>query len=201
MDENQKEKFKSLVELHNNFSKAYKAVEPIVENMDATTLNEARYALRAIVDCIQIVTSDAKDDNKFDDSARTAELALRIVWHDVVDITFDSFRIYLDELGKQYGPDIVAKHIDINSCRKLLALANNLVKQSRGDRSLRIELYAQITNDHLDELVSLFDQAKLAEPAISAARKKECRDNFYKIFGAVVSTIILSTIIYVNFIK
>ena len=92
MDEKHKAKLLTLVDLHNEFSKAYKAVEPIVEKMDATTLNDVRYALRAMVDCVKIVVSD-QDTDKFHEAASAAELALRIAWHDVVDITFDSFRM------------------------------------------------------------------------------------------------------------
>ncbi len=200
MEEYQKARLQSLIDLHNEFSKAYKAVEPIVEKMDATTLNEARYALRAMVDCIQVVISD-QDTEIFEEAASAAELALRIVWHDVVDITFDSFRIYLDDLGKQYGPDIVAKYINFSDCAELLTLVEELVKESRGDRSKRVQLYTQITGDHLGKLKTLFNNAKLSEPAIAAAWKKEKSDNALKKFGAMASLIILVTIVYANFIK
>ncbi len=200
MEEKLKTRFLSLIELHNNFTKAYKTVEPLVEKMDVTTLNDVRYALRAIIDCIEIAVSDQNSD-KFEEAASAAELALRIAWHDVVDITFDSFRIYLDELGKKYGPDITAKHIDMSACAELFTLVEELVAESRGDRTKRVELYSQITNDHLNKLKKIFGDSQFSEAAIAAEYKKEKRDNFIKIFGAVVSSIILITIVYVNFFK
>ncbi|MCU7805689.1 MAG: hypothetical protein KZQ96_21090 [Candidatus Thiodiazotropha sp. (ex Lucinoma borealis)] len=200
MDEKHKARLLNLVHLHNEFSKAYKVVEPIVEKMDVTTLNDVRYALRAIVDCLEIVVTD-KDLDKFEEAASAAELALRIAWHDVVDITFDSFRIYLDDLGKTFGPDIAARYIDMHACGDLLTLFDGLVSESRGDRSKRVELYSQITNDHLSQLKKLFNDAKISEAAIAAAYKKEKRENALKIFGALISLVILSTIIYVNFFK
>jgi len=200
MDEKQKPRLLALVNLHNEFSKAYKAVERIVEKMDATTLNDIRYALRAIVDCVQNIISD-QDPDKFEEAASAAELALRIAWHDVVDITFDSFRIYLDDLGKKYGPDIVAKHIDMAACAQLLTQVDELVEQSREDRSIRVQLYSQITCDQLIKLKTLFNAAKFSEGAIAKAYKKERRDNVLKYFGTFLSSIAVIIIVYVNFIK
>ncbi len=200
MDDTQKSRLESLINLHNEFSKAYKIVESIVEKMDSTTLNDTRYALRAIVDCLQIVVTD-ENTNKFEETASAAELALRIAWHDVVDITFDSFRIYLDDLGKEYDPDIVAKHINISDCSDILSQYDELVAESRGDRLKRADLYRQITNDHLNKLNKLFNSIKFSEPAIAAAYKKEKRSGRLQIAAYITSFLILLTVLYVNFIK
>jgi hypothetical protein len=199
MNDQQKTRLRALIDLHNQFSGAYKSVEQVVEHMDFTTLNEVRYALRAIMDCIQSCI-DA-DDDKFLESAAAAELALRIAWHDLVDITFDSFSIYLNELGKRFGPDIAAKHIDMRKCRKLLRLIEDLVKESRGDRQKRVELYKRITANHLDELVALFRSAQDSEAAIAAERKKEILRHAIMVFGAILATITLAIVLYVNFIR
>lgn len=200
MNENRIDRLKFLIDLHNDCAEAYKAVEPVVEKMDMTTMNDIRYALRGMVDCVSAAISE-ESDGFFEDAVSRAELALRTVWHDVIDITVDQFRIYLNFLGKEYGPDIVAKFIDRPACNNLIYHVDDLVTQSRGDRSKRIDLYKQITKDHIKELIRLFRNVQDAEPAIVSSWKKEKRDNFLKYFAALASLIILSTVIYVNFIK
>lgn len=200
MEEDKKARFQNFIDMHNEFAKAYKTIEPLVDKMDATTHNDIRYALRAIVDCIECTITE-KDDKRFEEAASATDLALRIVWNDVVDITFDSFRIYLDELGKIYGPDIVEKYIDTSTCRELLFKVDELVAESRGDRDRRVELYKQISSDNLLEVKKLFTHAQASEPAIAAAKKKEERNDSFKRAALLVSIVIMAMIFYINFIQ
>lgn len=199
MDEHLKLKLSEIVELHNDYSAALKKVEQHIHSFDLTTLNDARYALRGIVDCIEsIITSNNK---KFDDAFGIAMTALRIAWHDVVDITVDEFKLYLDELGQRYDCDIVASIIPIKQCKESIYKIEDLITESRGDRSKRIELYRNITANDLDTMLNLYRQCKDLEPSIALKYKKEKSNKFLVKFGLSLAGISLCVLTYVNFIK
>ena len=186
MHDSYKTKFKELIDIHNEFARAVKLVEHIDFEVDYTSLNDARYALRAVVDCLQEVTQDNPDEQAFNDKFATARLALNIAWHDIVDIAHQEFKLHLDYLAGKYGPDLVAGIIDVNSCKTIIYKVEDCVRQTREHRDERTEIYRQITSDDMEEILRLYRLANDAEPALAAKKKKERIHNFFTYIAPVL---------------
>lgn len=186
-----KKSFAEIIELHNNFAEALKIVEHFIDSIDTTTLNDSRYALRAVIDCIDATFN--KDGNDFEKHHSLAMNALRIAWHDIVDIMHDEFKIYLDELAKKYGPDIVAKQIKLADCHKCIRKVQDLITESRGDREKRIDLYQQINKSDLHKMLELYRDCVDMEPAIASAFKKERKGKLISKTTVTIATLSLIT--------
>ena len=160
-----------LIYLHNQFAKAIKLVEAVNFELDMASLNDCRYALRAVMDCIESGLNS--NNEQFVDAFGRAQNALHIVWHDTVDIAYIQFKLYLNQLSKDYGPDLVAGAIDVTKCKEALYKIEDLITESRGDRKKRIELYTSITCNDLEPILKLYRNAIDAEPAIAAKKRRE----------------------------
>lgn len=196
MEQKFEQGFSEIIALHNDFAAAIKVVEHFIHTIDNTTLNDSRYALRAVVDCINSAINN--NDGDFEKSHAIAMTALRIAWHDIVDIMYDEFKIYLDELSKKYGPDIVASHISIAECRKCIRKVQDLITQSREDRDKRVELYRDISLTDLQKMLELFRDCQDLEPSIAAQYKKERRNRLLAIAGICIGLTSASMLAYFN---
>ena len=203
VDENFKPRLRELVDLHNQFARAVKLVEQINSEIDTTSLNDARYALRAVIDCIETTLNG--DTKRFDDAFTTARHALNVAWHDTVDITFTEFKLYLDALSEEFGADIVSESIDVAACKTLIHKYEDLARESRQHRKERPEIYRQITDEDLETILQLIRSAQDAEPAISAKFRKEQdrllresrRDTYVKA-GSFIALLAFLAYCYVN---
>ena len=171
MDEYYLKKFQELTTLHNDYADALKLVEQFVTDFDNTTLNDSRYALRAVIDCGCWAFCDNRE--KFDKDFGIAHNALRIAWHDIVDITLDEFKIYLDDFNKKYAAHIVASQIDVTACGQLIFKLEDAVRGTRRNRDTRTETYRLITREDLNKVLELQRVCIIKEPVISALCKKE----------------------------
>jgi len=182
LDEQQKEKLKEIIHLHNQFSSAFKIVENMGDKMDTLSMNDIRYALRGLVDCVNSIVNE--DDTHFLEHHTIAMTALKIAWHDIVDVTVKLFRVYLNNISAQYDADIVADFVDYTEARNVLFKVEGLQKEARESRDRRVELYTQISSGDLQHLVTCYHQVVHAEPAILKKHKKEkMKANFIYLGG------------------
>lgn len=145
------------------------------------------------MDCID--SAIQYNNGNFESSLSLALNALRIAWHDIVDILHDELKIYLDELNKNYGPDIVASVLEVPKLKNHLRQIEDLIAESRGNRDRRIELYQKITKEYFEQTLALYRECRDLEPAIASTWKKERNTIFWRnlgVFLAVASLMLLS---------
>lgn len=198
MEDKYKSAFSEIIELHNDFSLALKIVENFTNEIDTTTLNDSRYALRAVIDCIEVAVKN-DHDVKFQSSHASAITALRIAWHDIVDIMYKEFKIYLDTLAEKYGPDLVDDSIkNLSKCKQIIRKIEDLVALSRGNRSKRVELYREITVENLKNMLDLYRECKDSEPSIARRYKKEKHRNYLAVAAFLTAFSSACMILYFN---
>jgi hypothetical protein len=199
MKQEHERRLREIIEFHNRFAKAFKLIENFVGAMDSTSLNDIRYALRGLVDCLNAALDE--NDEIFNEHCSTTMTALRIAWHDVVDITVQEFRVYLDELCKRYGSDLVAKHVSYKAARSVIHKAQEKSMESRGDRNRRVQLYQEICDVDLVTLLDCYQESVSMEPAIITEWKRERRKTRVSNAALFLSAIAVCVALYVNFLK
>lgn len=193
-----KTQLEKLFELHDQFAEAIKLVEQLEFEVDYTSLNDSRYALRAIVDLIRVLLEEPIDKEKFDDHYTTARHALNVAWHDIVDIAYTEFKLYLDEISRRYGADIISELIDVSECKEMIYLLEDEVRKTRQNRTARREIYSKITSEHLEETLRLFRAAQDCVPAAIVKKRRQRTSDFFMFVVPILSIVSIVVIVIAN---
>lgn len=196
---------------HNKLSKAMKDVEnEITGELIFPVINEIRYAFRAVIDLLSLdnstysSNSTIKDlEEKKIDAFHRCDKALIFAYHDLLDCSILSIKIFIDQTKEEYTLGLILEIFSSDKYKEftnLISTIDDKISNTRGDRNIRTEIYADLmeSDDYFRKLLVLYRNFKesLTTIALLKSEREMIEDNNIKLIKANnIKNIIITSLI------
>ncbi|MBI1197264.1 MAG: hypothetical protein GC203_05320 [Phenylobacterium sp.] len=196
-DEESKQILANSVAFWNGTEKVLKEAEQLRGELVVPAVSELRYAGRKLVDFTQsrLANEDMAESKKHIYDYEQCCIRAR---HDAVDSAVMYMKIYYVHMVKTFGIDAIAScyrhHAEL---RKAISIVEERVLLSREDRQKRVDLYSEINDGTLSDLIGKFQELVDSEDVVAGIR--QARDREHKIAIAGVAIGIVGVLVAIAF--
>jgi hypothetical protein len=171
----------SAIETHWNSAEAYvKHVERLRRGLVVgASINELRYAGRRMVEAYALVRENPHDPSV---RAKSMELLREVkhfclrAQHDAIDAAVTYIDQALAKLEEDFGPDLLhEKFSKYLQMKQTLQEISAIMSQSRGDRTLRDQLYGDLRNGLVSDLIQNHLELETSHSVLEAAYKSKIK--------------------------
>jgi hypothetical protein len=202
LDAKAKEALAHVAKLWDTVEGRIKTVERLQLTVVFASINELRYAGRRLVDLMNIICSDDRQDRDKQDqiSGIVYEIEQNIIRanNDAADAAVVFLHERLHQLVSEFGVSVTFMYFPAYSeMLSKIRQINEFMSLSREERHKRNEIYNDIFENHLKQLIQLYDRMLVAEESIKteveeAKKIQQQRDQWTKkgyiagIIGAII---------------
>lgn len=159
----------------NKAEKAIKQAEQVHGEIVNPAIYELRYGGRRIVEAYDLVAENSLEKARI--RLNDAHFDCCRARHDAIDAATSKISAQLDNAQQRIGVDILLTHFgDFPDLVHLLGEVRDKIAISREDRDNRDAIYASIQDDHLDDIVAIYNKFLSNEPLLKEAAKRERRN-------------------------
>jgi hypothetical protein len=165
-----RELYIKISERWNRCERLLKKAERVRGEVVAPSVNELRYAGRRFVDAISLLSNDKISDEEQAEAQNYLNEAFLFCMraeHDCVDAIVMYAHMLIETYSRIYGAMLLMQACpSLEKYRLIKPEIDQLIQYSREERIKRDDLYQNIIENHLEQLIQIASSMEMAEPII-----------------------------------